>query len=691
MTREPVNVSGGGTNGARGGDRSSVGAVVFVSLALLLALVCLAWFHVNAPDYWWHLANGKHTLETKSLHFADPFSFTSEGRSYPPTQWAWEVVTYLVHDAAGPTGTIALKLAILGATFSILGALMLRFGASVPLTLALLFAGLLLARFRFVIRPDLVTYLGLAIVWSIVLRFRAGGPSRDSEELAPASTRSLRRLPVVTFIWVQFHSGVLFGLLTLAGILVGETLAAMYRPAWSSLDAGRRRQLALWTAIALLASFVNPNHLRYVSFAIGHVQDYAKFAIVELRPMSWELDRWRMIWIAGIAALALARRADPVAVVVLAPIALITLRTARLFPLFLVLSLPYAARSLAPWFASLPARAVAGLAAAVLAFFIVRAAPTEASRGLYVWGAGINERLAPVAGADALERIDPAGNLFNSNLYGGYLIWRFQGERPVFTDGRSQLHEPTLTYIGSHEWDAIIEQYGIGHILMDYRWAAPRLPDPEQMALVWFDDSSLLYVSRGEALARELPHYKHIHPVTGVPETRLAPERAEIANEFARALIEAPGSVTARLLAASFASDDRRYGQAEALLTQAQALEPWRADIVRNRGYVRGRAGDSKGAVADLERSIAMEKDAGAFAALGRLYFEANDPDRAVRSFERAITADPDRADIALDYGSVLERTDRGEEALVLYRDYAARFPENAAIRARLGARQGSP
>ena len=406
--------------------------------------------------------------------------------------------------------------------------------------------------------------------------------------------------------------------------------------------------------------------------------------------MSWELDSWRMLWIAGIAGIAgiaVARRTDPVALIVLAPIAVITLRTARLFPLFLVLSLPFAARALAPWFASLPSRAVAGLAAAVLAFFIVRAAPTEASRGLYVWGAGVNERLAPVAGADALERIDPAGNLFNSNLYGGYLIWRFQGERKVFTDGRSQLHEPTLTYIGAHEWSAIIEQYGIGHVLMDYRWAEPRLPDSEQMALVWFDDSSLLYVTRGEVLARELPYYRYIHPVTGVPETRLASERAEIANELARALIEAPRSVTARLQAASFASDDGRYGQAEDLLTKAHAIEPWRADIVRNRGYVRGRAGDGAGAMADLERSIAIEKNAGAFGALGRLYFEAHERDRAVRSFERAIKADPERADIALDYGYVLEQVGRSEEALILYREYAARFPENQAIRQRLGGR----
>ncbi|NNE09626.1 MAG: tetratricopeptide repeat protein [Gemmatimonadetes bacterium] len=660
-------------------DRSTLirnGPSLLVFGAVLAALVCLAWFQINAPDYWWHLANGKHTLETKSFHFADPFSFTSEGRSYPPTQWAWEVVTYLVHDAAGPAGAIALKVALLAATFSILGAVMLRSGASVPLTLALLFAGLLLARFRFVIRPDLATYLGLAIVWSIVLRYRAGG-----------TVRALRWLPLVTIIWVQFHSGVLFGILTLAGILVGETLAAMYRPAWSALDGARRKQLAVWTAIALAASFVNPNHLRYVSFAIGHVQDYAKFAIVELRPMSWELDSWRMLWIAGIAVLAVARRIDPVPLIVLAPIALITLRTARLFPLFLVLSLPFAARVLAPWFASLPVRAGAGVAALVLAFFIVRAAPTDASRGLYVWGAGINDFLAPVAGADALERIDPAGNLFNSNLYGGYLIWRFQGERKVFTDGRSQLHEPTLTYIGTHDWNDIIEQYGIGHVLMDYRWAEPRLPDPGRMALVWFDDSSLLYVSRGEVMARELPHYKYIHPVTGIPDARLATERSEIANELARALIEAPRSVTARLQAASFASDDGRYGQAEDLLTKAHAIEPWRADIVRNRGYVRGRAGDREGAMADLERSIAMEENAGAFAALGRLYFDAGERDRAVRSFERAIEADPDRADIALDFGYVLEQGGRSEEALILYRDYAARFPENQAIRQRLGGR----
>ena len=58
-------------------------ASAFVFFSVLAALVCLAWFQINAPDYWWHLANGKHTLEAKSFHFADPFSLHERGAKLP--------------------------------------------------------------------------------------------------------------------------------------------------------------------------------------------------------------------------------------------------------------------------------------------------------------------------------------------------------------------------------------------------------------------------------------------------------------------------------------------------------------------------------------------------------------------------------------------------------------------------------
>ncbi len=653
--------------------------------ALLLAAIALivflsSFFQINSPDLWWHIVNGEETLRTGKIHFADPFSHTSNGGSYPPTQWAFEVTAALLFRAFHEAGPIVAKGLLLALLFVTLGRTLLKEGSG-PATTALLIGGaILLCRFRFIVRPDLVTYAGLVAVASIVSDFRSNRKDR------------LRHLPWLFLVWVQFHSGAIFGLLLLAGIWLGEMGAARLAPGTARLDADGRRRLLIWTAISLVISCCNPNHIKYLSFAVGHVEDYAKFAIQELRPLDWGEDRAILLaMVITLLAGLLAWRSDPAALLVLLPVAYASFRTVRLFPVFALLALPVLGRAIQA--ARLEKRPTWRLAAwggaALFLVLIFRGLPPGQSAGLYQFGTGTNEKLMPVAAANAIERIDPAGSLFNSNIYGGYLIWRFRGERKVFTDGRSQLHEETLTWIRDHRWDEIIEKYEIGYCLVDYGAGNPRLPGDE-MTLVWWDDKSLLFVASEQVEARSIPHYTVYYPVMTAGEiaAALPPEVRE--EELRRALHEAPGSVLARFLLATLLSERSQWTEGAELLGEAIDIAPWRGDLRISRGAMLARSGNREEAIAEIRKGVRSEPgDPSAWAGLGRLLSDAKDQRAAQKALERAVELAPTNRGYALDLGLVYERGGESGGAEQVYRRILAADPTDAEAQRRLARLTG--
>lgn len=651
-----------------------------VAIALLLSISLLvflsAFFRINAPDFGWHLMNGKRMAEHRTIHFADPFAHTSEGRSYPPTQWGFEIVSWGIYRAAGVGGIIAAKSLLIAATFFILGRLLLREGAGSPSAVLLLLIALHLARFRFIVRPDLVTFLGLVLVLSILYDFRRGRGDR------------LRGLPLIFLLWVQFHSGALFGLLLLGSTWLAEEILSRAWPAASTMDRGARGRLLRWTAIAALVTIVNPNHARYATFALGHVEDYAKYAIRELRPLSWGLDRGLVLYLGAAAAVGLTGlRRDAAALPALFAVGFMATRSVRLFPLYLILSLPVLAGALRFEGGALRMfwKGAATVAAALLALLAARETGAFGVRDdLYRFGVGVNDRLLPVAGAAALERLNPEGNLFNSNLYGGYLIWRFEGERKVFTDGRSQLHERTLEFIRDHEWDEILDEYGIGHALIDHRWGRSRLPSDERMRLVWWDDLSMLFLSREEAERRGIPGYEYRYPVEEWPNMfRLDPARVE--RELARAAEEAPEAVLPRFLLAFLYSAAGEWERAEPLLARALEIAPWRKDLRIDHGIALARTGREKEAVVELRRGLAGDdRNAHGYGWLGNLLQRAGDRAGAEKAFRRAIAIDPENPSYPLALGRFFEREGEREKALGIYRELGRRFPESPEVRQRL-------
>ena len=137
----------------------------------------------------------------------------------------------------------------------------------------------------------------------------------------------------------------------------------------------------------------------------------------------------------------------------------------------------------------------------------------------------------PVEACERIADEGPALRLFNDVQFGGYLIWRFFPPRQVFIDGRNELYESLLTRLGRiqtgeapyEDWKRLLAEKGIDGALVKDKGEGGmvtfRLPpssageEPRlvrrafsaiyfpvgEWALVWFDDTAMVFVRRGGA------------------------------------------------------------------------------------------------------------------------------------------------------------------------------------------------
>jgi hypothetical protein len=83
----------------------------------------------------------------------------------------------------------------------------------------------------------------------------------------------------------------------------------------------------------------------------------------------------------------------------------------------------------------------------------------------------------PVAAAAAIEKLPPDARLFAPDKYGGYLIYRFDGARKVYFDGRSDFYGAAFMkqYLELVEvrpgWQEILRPLHFTHALLPNRYS----------------------------------------------------------------------------------------------------------------------------------------------------------------------------------------------------------------------------
>ncbi len=444
-------------------------------------------------DTFWHIVAGQRILDTHTWPTKNFYSFTAPNSQWLDYQWLGEVMMAAAYRAGGPRGLMALLAALTSAILLLLYYYAYLRSGNVKAALAVCAVVWPLVGLCFTLRPQLLGYVFLLITLISLESYRQG------------FLKSFWFLPLVFVLWVNTHGTFTFGMLALGVYWVAGLkrlhLGDLESQLWST---GQRRHLGLITILCALALVVNPYgpHLLYglaepVSqpLVMAYVEEwqplpfnefYAKWFLVLLflffiTPLIW---RFRL-------------RLEDVALGIVA--AYMACVHQRIVVFFAILVAPVLAVWVGKWWSGYdPAKDKPLLNAILIGLFAVGMVvffPSTSSLQRVI------DQNQPRRAVDYLRRNSVPGPMFNDQFWGGYLIWAFGGQHPVFIDGRCDAYEPAGVlgdYIGIMRADldslALLDKYHVQSCLIERGGSLCALLDHRpEWKRVYQDDLSVIY------------------------------------------------------------------------------------------------------------------------------------------------------------------------------------------------------
>lgn len=466
----------------------------WISIALVGGLAAIAGaFDLFDYDLGLARATGRYILEHGVPH-TNVFSTIHERYPFVDDKWLFHVFAHLVVDRAGAAPAVLLRMAILVATFLLL--LPRRDGSSLRRFVGAAVAVLAIATCheRFAFRPELFTFLFLAILWRRL---------RDPE---PFSPREWIGLLAMQWVWTNSHGYWVLGPILAGAVAAGRWLDA--RVLDIAHPSALLKQGFVFPLAAIAIGVANPYGVDLLASPVKILLDLRGFeetfkeTIVEFVPpfgyyprLPSDLIAYRVLLGVVAVGLALSFRRP---------------RFAEALPLlaFFLMSLDLR-RNVAPF---------AIVAAPLLTSWLSDAVPARASRlaaGVAAWTAALlalalgfgfatdtiarHDRLDRTAGFgqskiafpdDEIEFVKeqlPKDGIFNSFTFGSTFVGRAYPDRRPFLDGNTAgyppefLREYVSIVLGEVEPDALVEKYGLryflirpGHPLTTRLLASPR-------------------------------------------------------------------------------------------------------------------------------------------------------------------------------------------------------------------------
>jgi hypothetical protein len=398
-------------------------------------------------DTGWHIRTGETILAGAGLPDADPYSFSKAGQPWFAWEWGTDVLMGAAHRQFGLAGVAMLYAVVIAAGVWLWFRLHWALGGNFFLACGLAVLLLSTANLHWLARPHV---LGWIFVLAAVWYAEAGAP-----RLWPAA--------VVGALWANLHASFPLGWIILLTYGLGSFGQKLVWPTHSSAprrDSSRRVLTA--AALAAAASLANPYGWHLHQHLFSYLTDTELLRrIGEFQSFDFHADGALYI----LAALAVAavggvlswtqRRPDRFLLTFL--LSGWALRSARGLPIVAIALLPLAnaaitdglrgatnlRAALRDWLdrflrysdnlRSLDAggHGLVWAPLAVIAMFALLQTPGIAAR------TGFPPDQFPVAAA---SHVPPHARLLAPDKFGGYLIYRFAGERKVFFDGRSDFY-----------------------------------------------------------------------------------------------------------------------------------------------------------------------------------------------------------------------------------------------------------
>ena len=441
-------------------------AIKIFSIIILFAAFILSYLSFSLWDYdfWWHIATGRHIVETGSLPDNDPFSYTSilEENKNPFPEWEnfilkqyWlsQIIFYLIYDNTGPAGIIILRALLLTMTLIMVLWRLQRWHVSFPVSFIFIFI-LFLATLKTVgERPVLITILFTAVVLFLL------------EDFKDSRTRRIFLLAPLMLLWSNMHGGFVIGAGIIIVYMLGEGINIFLKR-----SAHTKKEMFLFygaAALAIVASFVNPTGWDALFIAINipfkyqaihqGVQEYISpydFYRYKMYPLLFEYIFLALLF--PIVLVLRNKKMDLTHIMLLSVFAIASISASRFIIYYVIAGTMILGREADILITSLLRKKLSAVNYKKIIIGLTIASLFSA--GFYFAGNIVRYKYPsfkiassysiPVEAVNFIDKNKLSGNMLNDYAYGGYIAWRLYPYYKTFIDTRALNISVRLEY----EW-----------------------------------------------------------------------------------------------------------------------------------------------------------------------------------------------------------------------------------------------
>lgn len=410
-------------------------------VVLMAATALLAFRSIDDLDYGIHLGTGRWILKNGKVPTTDPFTWSIPENLYVAYHWGFQVIAAALYEKFSHLGPVLLRFFLVLCTAAALAMSVAARRLDVVVAGCCGLLALVAAELRFSVRPELFTYLFLALLMLALDRWRAG------------SRRALVWIPLIFVGWVNTHIYVLGFVLLLAQLIEQVYLKKIDRAFVGVI------------VLACAALFINPYGLDAVLEPIRlftrmdknnifaqHITELSSPLAIDDNPRRTDLTVqfacWGALLVMSVpASLALYRARRIADLITLTLFAALSAVAVRNITLFVVVALPIVAHGFTLMMASRPKRwepslrvafNVVLLAGALLCLRVSNGAWYATQRRPVHMAAKVERQMLALDAAEFVERMDLKGRGFNNFNVGGALILGAPSH-PIYIDGRNEV------------------------------------------------------------------------------------------------------------------------------------------------------------------------------------------------------------------------------------------------------------
>lgn len=655
-------------------------------LLFLASVFVLALNKIEDTDTWTHLVLGKLIWEFKGIPQKEQLLYTHFDQPFASNSWLFELVFYLAYYVFKLYGVVLLKAGIITASFYILLKDSLRPNRNTLVAVICMAAIVVVARHRFVERPDI--FLMLFLSFNI---FALNAFLYDNK-------RYIYILPLINLLWANSHPSIILMLVPFLAFIAGGTLQKFINKKRTIFhDTPSDRQLMVVAGIFVLsiaASFITPYSIlselqggvRYVLANImpaspaGQVSsgaasvvssDWWSQEVSELRKPTWEIAKapYLIVSLLVLSFVLNVRRLSLISIFMVIPFIHLSFTALRFIFLFAVVAGPVIIRNMSS-FLSMPEidrflgrKAVIAVAAFWLVIYTGLSVANVSPFGNddKEFGFGVNYDNIPEGALKYMDEKGIEGRVFNQFHWGGYMSWRDFPKRSAFIDGRGLLSPDLLEKTGKARSNELVlseleKKYGFVSVLVEFQLMEEKTNEViterdlglagNEWALVYWDDISLVYVKRGgkyDSVIRD-DEYRFVKPANG--EYSL---RGKLQNKDSRDLIIAElkrninktHSSRAYALLGFVYNETGLYREAiEAYSKVKDHTLPFISQLSRaynGMAFAYGKLGRLDDAISYYRKGLSMSADAISYYNLGLIYSQKGDRMSALDCMKSAL------------------------------------------------------